>query len=165
MKRVNSLQNHKRSDTIKWVIAFVLIAVLISAVIVLGVKLNAQITTATVGATAYEIGSLDDSGKPVDNTGFIVTKDYISANGLTVKIDKDANVQYKVYYFAKSETDASASTFLSASETWLKSDLDGTTIPEGADLVKIVIQPVGDAEVSLFEVIGYAKQLTVTYNK
>ena len=53
---------------------------------------------------------------------------------------------------------------MSASSSWLKADFDGS-VPATAKYVRVVIDPIEDAEVSVLEVFGYANQLTVTYNK
>lgn len=157
----NSLRQHKRSDAVKWAIAFVLIILLIGAVVGLGVALNKQITTKTLGSTAYAIGGLSDSGDEVKDTATIRTKDFVTVDGLQIKLADKAEVQYKLYWFG--ENDKSEKTFISASE-YLTADFNGT-IPENAKFVKIVIDPLNDAEVSALEIGGYAKQLEVTYNK
>ena len=54
--------------------------------------------------------------------------------------------------------------FLSATDV-LDADLDASLIPEGAELCRIVVEPTMDAEVGLFEIEGYAGQLSISYNK
>lgn len=104
-----------------------------------------------------KIGALDDNGDFVKNTASIVSKDFVSTDGLTIKLQENADVSYKVYFF---DTDKA---FVSATEAQ-SADFAGT-IPENAKFAKIVITPLHDAEVSIFEMSGYAKQLTVTVNK
>lgn len=101
-----------------------------------------------------KIGALDDNGDFVKNTASIVSKDFVSTDGLTIKLQENADVSYKVYFF---DTDKA---FVSATEAQ-SADFAGT-IPENAKFAKIVITPLHDAEVSIFEMSGYAKQLTVT---
>lgn len=160
---MTSLRRHQKADTIKWIVVFVLVATLIAGLAVVFVKLDRQTTTASLRSTAYSIGTLDSKGEYEKNTGYIYTKDYVTADGLEITVSEDANVKYKVFYYSVDED--GVKTFLSASADWLTADLDASTIPEGADVARIVIQPVGDAEVSLLEIAGYANQLTVTYNK
>lgn len=161
MKTRNSLQQHKRSDTVKWVIVFVLVALLISAVTVMGVMLNRQITTKTLGVTAYAIGSLDEDGEYVKDTSTIYTKDFVTVDGLKIKIAEKADIQYKLYFYG--ENDKSEKVFISATE-YLTADFNGT-IPTNAKFVKIVIDPLNDAEISWTEIRGVANQLDVTYNR
>lgn len=157
----NSLKQHKRSDLIKWIIAFVLIALLIGAVIFMGVMLNRQITTKTLGASAYAIGTLDEQGAFQKNTATICTKDYVTVDGLKIEIAEKAEIQYKLFFYG--ENDKQEKTYISATE-YLTANFDGT-IPENAKFVKIVIDPLNDTEVSTLEVRGYANQLEVTYNR
>lgn len=160
---MTSLKRHQRADAVKWIIVFVLVAALVAGLAVVFVKLDRQTTTASLRSTAYSIGTLDAEGEYEKNTGYIYTKDYVTADGLEITVSEDANVKYKVFYYSVDED--GVKTFLSASADWLTADLDASTIPEGADVARIVIQPVGDAEVSLLEIAGYANQVTVTYNK
>lgn len=157
-----SFYMHQRRDNVKWVIAFVLIAVLLVGMVITFVKLADNETTKTVGVTAFEIGGLSAEGKEIKDTGCIRMKKAISVDGLEIKIVEDATVKYQVFYFGEDEDGNEQ--FLSASEA-LSADLDASSIPAGAKLCKVVIEPTMDAEVSLFEISGYANQLTITYNK
>lgn len=160
---MTSLRRHQKADTIKWIVVFVLVAALIAGLAVAFVQLDKQITTAKLRSTAFSIGTLDSNGEYEKNTGYIYTEDYITVDGLEITVAEDANVKYKVFYY--SEDEDGEKTFISASTDWQTTDLVSSTIPEGADVARIVIQPVGDAEVSLLEIVGYANQVTVTYNK
>lgn len=157
----NSLRQHKRSDAIKWVVAFVLIALLIGAVVTMGITLNKQVTTKTLGTSAYAIGTLDENGEYAKDTATIYTKDFVTVDGLKIELAEKAEIQYKLYFY--DENDKQEKTFISATE-YLTANFDGT-IPDNAKFVKIVIDPLNDAEVSTFEIRGYATQLEVTYNR
>ena len=144
-------------STILLTIAVVLISIVMIGVIV---KMTRSETTKTVGGFYnYEIGLLDDTtGEELSGTSSIRTKDYVTTDGLTVEVKKDANVSYVIYFY---DTDKE---FLTKTET-LTADYDGTAIPEGAEYAKIVITPNNDAEVSWNEINGYQNKLTVTVNK
>lgn len=144
-------------STIVLSIAVVLISVVLIGMIV---KMTRSETTKTVGGFYnYEIGLIDDTtGEELSGTSAIRTKDYVTTDGLTVEVKKDANVSYVIYFY---DTDKE---FLSKTET-LTADYDGTAIPEGAEYAKIVITPNNDAEVSWNEINGYQSKLTVTVNK
>lgn len=156
-----SLRTHQRRDTVKWVIAFILIAALIVGLAIALVKIDKQVNTVTLRSSAYEIGTLNESGQAAKNTGYIVTKDYVPADGLKVTLKSKADIQYKLFFY--SENSKGEKEYVSATDM-LSADFAGT-IPENAKFVKIVIQPIGDAEVSLLEINGYASQLTVVHNK
>lgn len=147
----------RRFDWRRLLVAIAIIA-LLGAVTVLAVKLDKHIGTKQLGATAYDIGSLDANGKVVKSTENIYTKDYVTVDGLKITIKEKADIQYKLFFYTEDKT------FVSASSAWLTADFDGT-VPATAKYVRIVIDPTEDAEVTALEVIGYANQLTVTYNK
>lgn len=157
----NSLRQHKRSDAVKWTIAFILIILLIGAVVGLGIALNKQITTRTLGASAYALGNLDEQGLAVKDTATICTKDFVTVDGLKIEIAEKAEIQYKLFFY--SENDKGEKAFVSAT-TFLTANFSGT-VPANAKFVKIVIDPLNDSDISLLEVRGYAEQLQVTYNR
>lgn len=154
---MSNLRRHMTSDKTKWMITFVLIALLAVGVIFAVVKLNKQITTQTIGTTAYSIGMLDEKGEYAQDTSSIYTKNHIKTDGLQCELAENARITYKLYFYDKDKE------FLSAT-TAQSTDYAGE-IPETAKYVKIVITPTNDAEVSIFEKGDYAQQLTVTVNK
>ncbi|MCM1043270.1 MAG: hypothetical protein NC350_03560 [Corallococcus sp.] len=163
MANRNSLRQHRRSDTVKWVIVSIVLVLLIGAVTVMGIALNKQITTRTLGASAYSIGSLDEAGEFfVKDSSCIYTKEFVTTDGLQIKLAEDAEIQYKLYFYG--ENDEQEKTLISVTE-YLTADLDTSAIPEGAKFVKIVIDPLNDDEISSLEIRGYASQLEVTYNR
>lgn len=157
----NSLRQHKRSDAVKWAIAFILIALLVGAVVGMGIALNKQITTRTLGASAYTIGTINEDGEFAKDTSTICTKDFVPVEGLTIELAEKADIQYKLFFYG--ENDKQEKEFISATD-YLTANL-GDVVPANAKFVKIVIAPLTDTDVSLLEVHGYAKQLQVTYSK
>lgn len=149
--------SRKKLDLIFKIIVCVLLVALIGGVTYAIVRVVQKDETKEISSLAYKIGALDDNGAFMNNTASIVSKDFISSDGLTVKLQENAEVSYKVFFY---DTDKA---FVSASEVQ-SADYAGT-IPENAKYAKIVITPLHDAEVSIFEMSGYAKQLTVTVNK
>lgn len=149
--------SRKKLDLIFKIIVCVLLVALIGGVTYAIVRVVQKDETKEISSLAYKIGALDDNGAFMKNTASIVSKDFISSDGLTVKLQENAEVSYKVFFY---DTDKA---FVSASEVQ-SADYAGT-IPENAKYAKIVITPLHDAEVSIFEMSGYAKQLTVTVNK
>ena len=147
----------RKSNKVMLAVLCIAVIVLVGTVTVLAIQLN-RTTTATLFGTAYAVGTLDDNGKVAESKENIYTKDLISVDGLKITVKEKADVQYKLYFYDADKA------FVSASEEWLTADFEGT-IPDTAKYVRVVIDPIEDNEVSVLEVLGYANQLTVTYNK
>lgn len=156
----NALQKHKAADAIKWVVIFLIAIGLIGAVVTLFVMLDRQTTVTEIGAEAYTIAALDDSGEQTDGDTSIVTRNAFTVDGLKVDIADDATVTYTLYFYGADDE------FISKTEA-LSKDFDGSEIPENAESAKIVIAPTADEDgkVDLTEVLGYAGQVTVTVNR
>ena len=155
----NELYRHKKSDMVKWVVTLLVGLALIAAVVALFVKLDRQTSTTTIGGEAYSIGTIDETGEYAEGDTAIYLRNGITTDGLKCELADDAQIKYQLFFY-----DADGA-FLEASEE-LTSDWNGSA-PEGAESVKIMITPTEDEDgkVSLFEVLGYADQLTVTVNK
>lgn len=156
----NSLKKHKTADAVKWVVVFLLVIGLIGAVVTLFVMLDRQTTVTKIGAEAYTIATLDDSGEQTDGDTSIVTRNAVTTDGLKVEIADDATVTYALYFYDADGEFVSKTVDLSAG-------FDGSAIPENAETAKIVITPTADEDgkVDLTEVLGYAGQVTVTVNR
>ena len=154
------LRKHKTADAVKWVVVFLLVIGLIGAVVTLFVMHDRQTTVTQIGAEAYTIAALDDSGEQTDGDTSIVTRNAVTTDGLKVEIADDATVTYALYFYDADGEFVSKTADLSA-------DFDGSAIPENAETAKIVITPTADEDgkVDLSEVLGYAGQVTITVNK
>ena len=154
------LRKHKTADAVKWVVVFLLVIGLIGAVVTLFVMLDRQTTVTQIGAEAYTIAALDDSGEQTDGDTSIVTRNAVTTDGLKVEIADDATVTYALYFYDADGEFVSKTADLSA-------DFDGSAIPENAETAKIVITPTADEDgkVDLSEVLGYAGQVTITVIK
>lgn len=153
------LRKHKTADAVKWVVVFLLVIGLIGAVFTLFVMLDRQTTVTEIGAEAYTIATLDDSGEQTDGDTSIVTRNAFTTDGLKVEFEDGAEVTYALYFYDMDGT------FISKTDA-LSADYDGE-IPEGAEYARAVITPTndGDGKVTLTEVIGYANSLTITVNR
>lgn len=154
------LRKHKTADAVKWVIVFILLLGVIAAVVTLFFQVDRQTTVKRIGAEAYTIATLDDSGEQTDGDTSIVTRNAVTTDGLKVEIADDADVTYTIYFYGSEDE------FISKTEA-LSADFDGSAIPENAETAKIVITPTADEDgkVDLTEVLGYAGQVTVTVNR
>lgn len=155
----NELQKHKRSDTVKWVVIFLLVIAVIGAVIGLFIKLDRQTTTTTIGGEAYGIGLIDESGENKEGDTAIYLRNAVTTDGLKVEIADEAKITYKLFFYDKDGELVWTSAELSA-------DFDGD-IPGGAESVRVMITPTDDEDgkVTFTEVLGYAAQLVITVNK
>lgn len=156
----NSLQKHKTADAVKWVIVFVLLLGVIASVVTLFIQVDRNTTVTQIGAEAYKIAALDDSGEETESDKSIVTRDAFTTDGLKIELADDAAVSYELYFY-----DADGE-FVSKTGA-LTADYDGSTVPETAATVKVVITPTEDEDgkVTLTEVFGYASALTITVNR
>lgn len=153
------LRKHKTADAVKWVVVFLLVIGLIGAVITLFVMLDRQTTVTEIGAEAYTIATLDDSGEQTDGDTSIVTRDTFTTDGLKVELADEASVTYQLFFYD------GEGNFISATGD-LFADFDGE-IPENAASAKCEITPTADddGKVDLIEVLGYAGQVTISINK
>ena len=156
----NSLQRHKTADAVKWVVTFVLLLGVIASVVTLFIQVDRNTTVTQIGAEAYKIAALDDSGEETESDKSIVTRDAFTTDGLKIELADDAAVSYELYFY-----DADGE-FVSKTGA-LTADYDGSTVPETAATVKVVITPTEDEDgkVTLTEVFGYASALTITVNR
>ncbi len=157
-----SFYMHERRDNAKWIIAFILIGVLLVGMVVMAVKLADNETTQAVSPLAFEIGGLGTDGKEINNTGCIRMKNSVSVDGLEIVIAEDAEIKYSVFFYSVDEDGKEV--FISKTDV-LEADLVASLIPETAEVCKVVIEPTMDAEVGIFEIVGYAQQLEISYNK
>ena len=141
----------------KFTVVFVLLALLTAAVIGMVIALNNSITTTTLKTGDYKNGGLDDEGKYVETDESIVTKDYVSVDGLEIDVADELEITYSIYFYNEDKELVSVSENLAEDYAYVEA--------ENVEYFKIVITPTDDEEVSLFEKGGYAKQLTVTVDR
>ena len=154
-----ALKKHKKADTVKWVIIFLISIALIGAVISLFIKLDRQTTTTTIGGEAYSIGLIDENGDNKAGDTAIYLRSAVTTDGFKAELKDGASVTYKLFFYDKDGE------FISASAE-LSEDFNGS-IPENAESVRVMITPTDDEDgkVSFTEVLGYAAQLVLTVNK
>ena len=139
-------------------IALIIVGILVLIMAVgLCVRMGSSQTYTKLGATDYEVGTLDNTGVFMKNAGSFVSKDFYDIKGLSVKVDEDADLSYQLYFYDAEEN------FISATNNF------GVTyngvIPEDAELFKIVITPTNDDDISTFDIINYSADVTVRYYK
>lgn len=158
-----SLYTHKRADNVKWVIAFVLIAVLLVGMAVMAVKISDKDTTLSVSVFDWEIGTIaGTTGEELPLVHSIRMKKAVNVDGLEITFVEDPYVEYSLFFYTINEDGEEV--YLSCIEG-LSEDFDATTIPEDAKLFRVVITPGYDVEVNFFEIGKYAELISIVYNK
>ena len=158
-----SLKNKMKTNKFKIAvmsIGLILVSAVVTALCFGFSKLN---TTKTISASAYDIGIIDaTTGKYVASEKSIYMEEMQSIDGLTIEVEEDAQVTYKVAYYNEDKV------FISMTDA-LSEDLATDTIPESASYFRVIITPNAvdgeDVELSVFNASSYAKQITVTYEK
>lgn len=162
---MSELSRHTKSDKIKWWIVTVVIILVTAALIAVCVKVFGDDTVKTLNSTHYEIGRLsDDDGKTLiegDETG-IYTKDFLTVNGLKVKLVENAEIAYQINFYDENynllETDGVKD---------MTTSLTDADIPATAKYCRIEIVPTADKDgkVGIFEIKKYSDMLVVTVEK
>lgn len=146
----------KRTKTGK--IALIVVGILVAIMAIgLCVRMGSSQTYTTLSATDYQVGALDETGAFMKNAGSFVSKDYYDVDGLSVKVDEDAEVSYQLYFYDAEEN------FISATNQF--GVTYNGTIPEDAELFKIVINPTNDDDISTFDIINYESDVEVRFYK
>ena len=157
---MSSFKKRLTKTNLKWLVTFVMIALLSLATIFAFVKIDKNETTKTLGSNAftYSIGIIAEDGEIKQGTSSIYMKNLNEVDGLKVELEEDATVTYSIFFYNAEEN-------LVDKKVDLTSNFDSSEIPADAEFFRILVTPINDAEVSIFELNGYVSQLTVTINK
>lgn len=157
--RNNYGYSHRSNNKTKQIIIGVIIAVLLIGMAGTIWIMNSKIKTRDISSYSYEVGILDNQGRAVEDNSALRSKDFITADGLTVTVSENASVKYQLYFYDEDKQ------FVEASETLTTDYTEAVT--EGVAYVKIVITPTADKDgiVSNSEVVPYADQIKVTVNR
>ena len=151
-----NFENHITQDKTKWVISFVLIAVLIIGLAGVIIKLIGD-EPKVVRPSAYKVATLNDEGKEIESEEHICTKDFYTVDGLKCELEDDAEITYQLFFYTENET------FISSTGIYETEYREYP--PSGAKYFKVVITPKSDAKITSIEKRSYAKQLTITIEK
>ena len=117
--------------------------------------------TKTVSTFAFERGKVNEDGTIDDESDEAIVSELITIDGLTVKLDKAAEIDYKLHYYNEDKEYVESTTALSTNF-----DSAETVVPETAEYVCVEIIPESDLDgISLFEFWDYVGQITVKVNK
>lgn len=154
------------------------IAMLLAIIAVIGafVYLNRKVdkleTTEEVSWRTFKIGTIittdndDLKGQFSPSTKkTIATKDFIRADGLTIKMPKDAKFKYSVFFYDENNKLLSSGGIIENQS----GDFAASSVPSGAKSARILITP-NNSEIEFSSTFSseykeYAKALTITVNK
>lgn len=151
----------------KKIMLWVLIAALVTAVVVVFVKISKIEKTKDVGTLSYSIGSLNaDDGKEIKDEHSLRTK-HLSADKFNkIDIKDKADVTYQIFYYNADKKFIGKSADLSADTTELEKTQTVETATENVKYFRVVIKVTDTAKkVTIFNMNKYVKQVTVTLNK
>ena len=158
--------NYARKEKFKWIVmilSFVMSAVMFCTFIFGIVNNSSTSTTATLSASDYAIGTIDEeSGKILESKKSAYTKQMYDIADVKITLDEEtATVTYKVAYYDEDEK------FISVSEELSEDYI--LTAPENAKYFRLVVTPYmvdgEDVSISIFNKSKYVKQLEVIYKK
>ena len=157
---MSSFKKRFSKNNLKWFVTYLLISVLAIGLIFAFAKISDSEETKTLKSNifTYSIGCIDDEGKFDKDDSSICLRDFYLVEDVVIEIDDKAEVTYKMFFYDEDEK------FIRCTND-LSSDYDSSITPATAKYFKLVIIPVEDSDVSVFEIGSYASQLTITVNK
>lgn len=154
--------NENKKNKLRWALTIGSICLSVVTLIALCVGLGNITKTKTLKNSDYAVGSIDASGKIIESKQNIYTKDAYSVDGMTIEIDEDATITYKVAFY--DEKDA----FISMTDAKTV-DFVASEIPATAKTFRVIVTPNpvdGEpVEVTFLNSNKYTSQLEITYNK
>ena len=164
----------RKKSSIALIISIVVCVLLVVGGITIFSRLDKVETTKTVGTfMTYEVGKLDSTtgkgmGKSAieecdDYQSYMHLRTYINPDGLKVKVNDNATVQYKIYFYDEHYA-------LVSSTNWLDSDFKIADYQDYDSTFKyalVEVTPTSDPDgvISGTEITKYAGMLTISYNK
>ena len=155
-----------RKDKIKWVVTFVAITLLSVMVLAMGLNLSKFNTEKRINVSDYVIGAIDNSGKVVETSRSLYTKDLIKIDGFEIDVADDANIQFVVICYDAEEKFIGT---VNGQGDMSEEKMTELGFNENTAYFRVVINPApvdGEpVELNLFNKAKYADQLTITYKK
>lgn len=146
------MSNHVRKDTWKWVITFTLLIILGLGLVGGLYAVGRNVQTRELSVLDYKVGVIDDLGGYKEGNTSIYTDDYITVDGLTIKVKDDATVDYKIFFYDKDKA-------------FLISCTNSYSNVSNAKYFRIMITPKEETEISTLQINNYSSQVSVVVNK
>lgn len=153
MKKIFKSKKSKRIVT--WILASLL---LIGGVFgATALFRNAKSETKEINPS-YAVGALNTStGKYVESKQAMYTKEAFECQGLTITLDFDSTMKYRVFFYNDTDIFIHESGVLSGS-------FMPTSVPPLAKYARVMLMP-DDEDISFFDKFNYAKEVTIKVNK
>ena len=163
------MANYKRKSKLKSIICGILVvATLIGACA--GIAALGKKETKTIGAGAFKVGGVNDSGNYEKSNVSIYTEDMFECQGLVIEPEFEASGTYRVFYYDSNKN------FIGATEVMNAAD---SIYTKGnsfilAKYARIMITPDAvdedgkadkDFKIRFYEAYGYASNFSITVNK
>ena len=146
----------------KFSLIFVAIALIAVALFGAFSKIDSLQTSRKLTSSDYAVGAIAESGKIVESKQAFYTKDLMELDGSEIKLEEDATISYKVFFYDEDGK------FISSTET-LTEDLESSSIPENAKYFRVMVTPSpidGEAVVCEFMNRGkYVNQISIVVGK
>ncbi len=148
-----------KNITLKEILSAALALVLILGVVGGCIALT-KIDTKTVSSLSFNRGDLTEQGTYLKSDTAIYTEDLFECQGLTVTLDFESNLEYRVFYYREDKS------IIDATER-LKEDYSKSDSYANAKYARIVVYPFleKNEKIGAFDVNKHARMLTIKVNK
>ena len=151
----------KRKKTMRNIVTILLCGLLVFGVIFGAVALSSYFKDPTKKISPkFSQGSLDEAGEYVPGKASIYTKELFECKGLSIELDYESNVNYRVFFYDEEEKFVSSTALLGKT-----TDIE---VPEEAIYARILIVPVWDSTVEVkdrvvrwYNIHKYSSQLEI----
>jgi hypothetical protein len=148
----------KKKDVKGIVSAILVVAVVVGAIAGISSLFNRELKEIH---PAFSVGGLTESGKFVEQDNTIYTKELFECKDLSIEVDFESNIFYKIFFYSDSGD------FISATENMTENFVD--SIPDGAVYARVLISPdweslkveKDDRVIRWFEIFKYSNQITI----
>ena len=136
------------------------VGIILAVVLALGLIVGLTSNTKKPGEegdafrVAYSVGKLDSNGEYKEAKNSIYSSDMFECEGLNVTVDFEHDVKYQLFFY---DEDGKFISCLSATDN----KTDETEIPATAKYARIMITPLDDDRIGIFEVSKYANQVNL----
>ena len=153
----------KKKNKLKTWLMIGAIALCVIMLIGVFVKLGNMETTRKLDATNYAVGTISTTdGKINESRQNIYTKDLLKVEDISITLDEDATISYKVFFYDEDKAFIDATSSLTA-------DFDASDISSGAEYCRVVITPAQvdgeNVNINAFNMTRYTSQINIVVAK
>ena len=114
-----------------------------------------------ISPLSFDVGALDSAGKEKKSNMDLYTKEFFECQGLTIEVDFDSSLKYKVFYYRDDKS------FIGCTETLTDLYEKGEDF-SNAKYARVMVTPTleeGDKKLTFFNKLGYAKNIIIKVYK